>query len=211
MSKSKKLISSIPKEAWEAAIEVIRQLLYPITATTAGVGKLIEQKLSTLNSVQRIFAEQTLREATEKAKRRVKQDFSRVIVKPQVIYIVLENADGQSDDSMRELWANLTARELTEGSVHPEIARVFGKLTSADLIVLSQHFAEESSTTKFLLKVLASAYSFGLVSDEKSFNHTYLLELGLLKEVAGKWMCTTKGKELIRCLGELEGSPTKNM
>ncbi|WP_045390388.1 hypothetical protein, partial [Vibrio rotiferianus] len=60
---------SIPKEVWGAAIDIVNMLVYPITATTMGVGKLIEQKFETLNDVQKVIAEQTLREATEKVKK----------------------------------------------------------------------------------------------------------------------------------------------
>lgn len=204
MNKPKNIVRGIPKEVWGAVTDVIKELLYPITATTAGVGKLIEQKFSTLNEVQKIIAEQTLREAAEKAKQSNNKEFSNVIVKPQVIYVVLESSDSQSDDSIRALWSNLAAREFTEGSVHPEIARVLSKLTAGDLLVLSEHFVEQSSKVKFVLKGLASVYTLGLMADKKSFNHIYLQELGLLKDVSGKWVCTVKGKELMRCLGELD-------
>lgn len=204
MAEENEVIKSIPKEVWGAAVDVINKLIYPVTATTVGIGKLIEQKFSTLNDVQKIIAEQTLKEATQKVKAQCNDDFTKVIVKPQVIYIVLENTDSQSDDFIRSLWVNITAREFSEGSVHPEIARLFSKLTAADLMVLSEYYAEHSSTAKLLLKALASAYTLGLTRDPKSFNHVYLKELGLLEDVSGKFFCTTTGKEVMRCIGELE-------
>jgi len=197
-------LKEIPKEVWGATVEVINKLIYPITATTAGVGKLIEQKFSTLNSVQKIIAEQTLREAIEKISKSKNTDFTNVVVKPKVIYTVLENTDSQSDDFIRSLWANVTARELSEGSVHPEIVRLFSKLTAPDLIVLSELHAQGSSITKLLFKALSSAYTLGISRDPKSFHHVYLADLGLIDEVSGKWFITTKGKELMRCIGELE-------
>lgn len=204
MSETNEVIKSIPKEVWGAAVDVVNKLIYPVTAVTVGIGKLIEQQFSTLNEVQKIIAEQTLREATEKVRNRKNADFKNVIVKPQVIYTVFENTDSQSDDFIRALWVNVTARELSEGSVHPEIARLFSKLTAADLMVLSEYYAEHSSTAKLILKALASAYTFGLSRDPKSFNHVYLKELGLLEDVSGKWFCTTTGKELMRCIEELK-------
>lgn len=204
MEANSEVIRSIPKEVWSASIDLISKLVYPVTATTVGIGKLIEQKFSTLNEVQKIIAEQTLKEATKKVRQNSKKDFSKVIVKPQVIYTVLENVDSQSDDSIRSLWVNLTARELSEGSVHPEIARLFGKLTAADLMILSEHYAEHSSMAKLILKSLASAYTLGILRDPKSFNHVYLKDLGLLEDVSGKWFCTTTGKELMNSISELE-------
>ena len=199
-------LKEIPKEVLVATVEVINKLIYPITATTVGVGKLIEQKFSTLNDVQKIIAEQTLREATEKILKSKNTDFTNVVVKPQVIYTVLENTDSQSDDFIRSLWANVTARELSEGSVHPEIVRLFSKLTAPDLIILSELHTQDSSITKLLFKALSSAYTLGLSRDPKSFHHIYLSDLGLIHEVSGKWFITTTGKELMRCIGELEKS-----
>jgi hypothetical protein len=197
-------LKEIPKEVWGATVEVINKLIYPITATTVGVGKLIEQKFSTLNDVQKIIAEQTLREAADKISKAKNSDFKNVVVKPQVIYTVLENTDSQSDDFIRSLWANVTARELSEGSVHPEIVRLFSKLTAPDLIVLGELHAEGSSITKLLFKALSSTYTLGISRDPKSFHHVYLADLGLIDEISGKWFITTKGKELMRCIGELE-------
>ncbi|MDN3609810.1 hypothetical protein ACFFUP_16005 [Vibrio ostreicida] len=197
-------LKEIPKEVWGASVEVINKLIYPITATTVGIGKLIEQKFSTLNDVQKLIAEQTLREAADKISKANKSDFTNVVVKPQVIYTVLENSDSQSDDFIRSLWANVTARELSEGSVHPEIVRLFAKLTAPDLMVLTELYAENSSVTKMLFKTLSSAYTLGISRDPKSFHHVYLSDLGLIDDVSGKWFITTKGKELMRCIGELE-------
>jgi hypothetical protein len=197
-------LKEIPKEVWGATVEVINKLIYPITATTVGVGKLIEQKLSTLNEMQKLIAEQTLREAAEKISKAKQKDFKNVVVKPQVIYTVLDNTDSQSDDFIRSLWANVTARELSEGSVHPEIVKLFSKLTAPDLIVLSELHAQRSSIKKLLFKALSSTYTLGISLDQKSFHHVYLADLGLINEISGTWFITIKGKELMRCIGELE-------
>jgi len=197
-------LKDVPKEVWGSTLEIINKLIYPITATTVGVGKLIEQKFSTLNDVQKLIAEQTLREAAEKILKAKNSDFKNVVVKPQVIYTVLENTDSQSDDFIRSLWVNVTARELSEGSVHPEIVRLFSKLTAPDLIVLGELHSQGSSFTKLLFKALSSTYTLGVSRDPKSFHHVYLADLGLIDEISGKWFITTKGKELMRCIGELE-------
>jgi len=199
----KKIIKSIPKEAWGASIDLVNKLIFPVTAITVGIGKLIEQKFSTLNEVQKIIAEQTIKEAVEKVKQKKDKDFSKVIVKPQIIYIVLENTDSQSDDTLRSLWVNLTAREISEGSVHPEIARLFAKLTAADLIILSEYYSSHKSIAALLLKSFSSVYTLGLLRDPKSFNHVYLRDLGLIEDISGRWFCTVVGKELMHSISEL--------
>ncbi|MCU7836062.1 MAG: hypothetical protein KZQ83_12540 [gamma proteobacterium symbiont of Taylorina sp.] len=203
MDERTEIVKNIPREVWVAAVGVINKLIFPITATTVGVGKLLEQKFSTLNEVQKIIAEQTLKEATKKVKSYSQSEYINVVVKPQVLYIVLDNADSQSDETIRELWTNLTARELSDGSVHPEIARLFGKLTATDLMILSELYSEHPSLAKIIFKALASAYTLGITRDPKSFHHVYLKKLGLIEEISGKWFCTTTGKELMRCISEL--------
>ena len=59
-------LKEVPKEVWCATVDLINKLLYPVTATTVGVGKLIEHKFSTLNEIQKIIAKKTLEEASEK-------------------------------------------------------------------------------------------------------------------------------------------------
>ena len=143
-------------------------------------------------------------EATEKVQKKNNKDYLHVHVKPQVMYTVLENTDSQIYDTMRIFWVNLTARELSEGNVHPEIARLFSKLTATDLILLSEYYAEYSSKIKLFFKSLASASTLGILGDPKSFNHVYLENLGLIEDVSGKWFCTTAGKELMHSISELE-------
>jgi hypothetical protein len=195
--------SSIPKEVWGALIIVIEKLIYPITATTVGVGKLIEFKFKQLNEIQKIIAEKTLQDAVEKVKNSPQKDFDNVTVKPEVICVTLDNTDSQVDDNMRNLWSNLTARELSEGSIHPEIARLLAKLTKEDLVVLSDIAEKDASLPKLFITALASAYTFGVLRNKKSFHHVYLRKLGLIDDVSGKWFLTTFGRELIRSIKEL--------
>ncbi|MFM5866269.1 MULTISPECIES: Abi-alpha family protein [Aeromonas] len=198
------VLKNIPKEVWGTTIDIINKLIYPITATTVGIGKLIENKFNSLSDVQKIIAEQTLRETAEKIRNSGVKDFDSVVVKPQIIYTVLENTDSQSDDFIRSLWSNLTAREMSEGSIHPEIARTFAKLTAPDLVVLSELYSKNSSVTKLIFQALASTYTLGITRDPKSFHHVYLSDLGLIADISGKWLVTIKGKELMRCIAELK-------
>jgi len=204
MEASNTIIKNIPKEAWGASIDLINKLVFPVTAITVGVGKLIEQKFSTLNEVQKIIAEQTIKEAIKKVQQKNDKNFSKVIVKPQIIYTILENVDSQSDNTIRSLWVNLMAREISEGTIHPEIAKIFSKLTATDLIILSEYYNEETSLTKLLFKGLKSVYTLGILRDPKSFNHVYLEDLGLIEDISGKWFCTIRGKELMNSISELE-------
>ena len=80
MEASNSIIKNIPKEAWGASIDLINKLVFPVTAITVGVGKLIEQKFSTLNEVQKIIAEQTIKEAIKKFNKKMIKIFLKLLL-----------------------------------------------------------------------------------------------------------------------------------
>ncbi|MDF7807548.1 hypothetical protein P4E94_08880 [Pontiellaceae bacterium B12219] len=195
----------IPAEVWVSFTDILKQLLHPLTATTHGIGRMIEQKFNALEEAQKLIIAQTIHEASKHVQdKRTHEGNYHPSVKPEVMYIVFDNAEKQCDESMRSLWANLVAREFIEGSIHPEIARLLSKLTDRDLILLSEIYSENSSKTKFILKTLANAYSMGLVRDKRSFNHEYLQHLRLIDQTSGSWFCTSTGKALLRSVDELK-------
>jgi hypothetical protein len=200
-----KIAKAVPAEFWNTISEILKQLLYPVTATTFGAGRLIELKFNELEETKKIIVAQTIKDASEKVEsRRPDTNREQVFIKPEVMYIVFDNVEQQCDESMRSLWSNLVAREFLEGSIHPEIARLLSKLTARDLVLLSEVYSGNSSVAKFLLKTLASAYSMGWVRDKKSFNHEYLQHLRLIDQEAGRWFCTSTGKQLLKSVNEID-------
>jgi hypothetical protein len=112
----------------------VRDVLAPLTSTTAGLGRLIQAKFDGLIEVERVLAADTLRRTNEKilaAKAAMKPDFNPAVVLPS-----MEESARQMEEEMRDLWANPLARELTVGGIHPELPRVLGRLTSEDAMVL---------------------------------------------------------------------------
>ncbi len=124
------LAKSVSKEAWsqlaKTTCETFEKLIFPLTATTDGVGRLIQNKFNKLSVEQQIIAAKCIQETEEKIKLSNKKQ--GVIVKPAVVYEALESTDQQTDETMRSLWSNLLAKEFTEGSVHPEIAKILKKI-----------------------------------------------------------------------------------
>ncbi|WP_049629467.1 hypothetical protein [Cellvibrio sp. pealriver] len=59
-------LKEVPKEVWCATVDLINKLLYPVTATTVGVGKLIEHKFSTLNEIQKNNRQKNFRRSFRK-------------------------------------------------------------------------------------------------------------------------------------------------
>jgi hypothetical protein len=183
---------------------IIQTIVYPNTAVSEGIARLIQHKFDQLNPTQQIYAEITLREAKNKITRFQPKSYDNVIVKPKVIYTVFDHVDDQSDEIIRGLWSNLVSRELSDGSVHPEIAKLLGELTPSDIMLLADIYSSESQFAKALLISMKSAYVIRVQSDEKTFHHNHLQHLNLIERVSGKWLCTVTGKELMRSISSIE-------
>lgn len=206
MSEIEALAKLIPEQAMNQLAQTfcstLEKVIYPITATTEGIGKLIEQRFKKLNYQQQIIAEKCFEEIEEKVKRITKS--KHVVIKPTVVYEALDNTEQQTDMTMRALWSNLLAREFSEGTVHPEIAKLLSKVTSQDALLLHQIAQKETTLIPVLvLKAIASSFMAGLLNKKRSFNHVYLNKLGLIQEVEHTWRLTITGREFMRCVGDI--------
>lgn len=203
-----KIASNIPEKSWnklvDTACDTFVKVIYPLTATTEGLGRLIERKFSQLNEEQKVIAAGCIQEASEKTSRFSHSKSNKVVaIKPLVIYEALESTDSQTDETMRELWSNLLATEFSEGSVHPEIAKILGKITAQDALLLANITQNEPQSVSIkVLKALMSSYTLGFFGDKKTFNHTHLENIGLIHEIEKSWYLTVAGKEFIRCVSD---------
>jgi len=201
------MASNIPKEAWgklvDTACETFVKIVYPLTATTEGIGRLIERRFNNLNDEQKIIASKCMEDASNKIKNSKRNVVEKRPIKPAVIYEALENSENQTDVTIRELWANLLANEFMEGNVHPEIAKILGKITSQDALLLASIAENDPQSFSIkVLKILMSTYSLGIFGDKKTFNHVHLEKLGLIAEIEKCWYLTVVGKEFIRCASD---------
>lgn len=208
MDVSANIAKSIPKEAWgqlaRTACATFEKLIYPLTATTEGIGRLIELRFLKLEDEQKIIAAKCLEEVYKKIQDSPIGPSPDVIVKPSVVYEALENTDNQTDITIRGLWANLLANEFLDGGVHPEIAKLLSRLTSRDAVLLLKIAQQDESTslTIKVLKALASRTTLGLFNERKTFNHIHLVKLGLVTELERVWILTTTGRELMRVVSD---------
>jgi len=137
---------AIPPAAWkrivETACSTFENVLAPITETTGGLGRFIKARFDRLTEPEKVVVANTFATAHEKVERSgVRRNPSLDVA---LILKVTECSASQIDPNLRELWSNLLARELTEGSVHPEIANVLGRLTVEDVV----RFLEIARTSK---------------------------------------------------------------
>lgn len=207
MDNIKEITKLVPKEAWsqlaKTACETFERIIYPLTATTEGIGRLIEIKFNKLADEEKIIAAKCIQEANDKVKKAKNKKNKNIVIKPSVIYESLENTSNQTDDTMRSLWANLLANEFLVGEVHPEIAKILSKITSADALLLLEVSKNDSEHLSIkVLKAIAETYS--LTKPNKTFNHIYLENLGLIHNIEKTWYTTITGRELLKCVSDPE-------
>jgi len=132
---------SIPEESWkqlvDAACSTFKDLVAPITQTTAGLGRLIAAKFDSMEDVQRVYAADILRQANQRVEGRL--TIEGVTPKANVVLPILEYGSNEPDDSIRSVWANLLAREMLNGKVHPEFPRLLSRISVADALALDYY------------------------------------------------------------------------
>lgn len=205
MREIKDIVKTVPKEAWsqlaKTACDSFEKIIYPITATTEGIGRLIQIRFERLQDEQKIIAAKCLEETKEKVSK--SKVYKGHAIKPVIVYEALDNTDQQTDETIRSLWSNLLAKEISEGNVHPEIAKILSKITSQDALLLLKVSENESVSIPIrVLKALGSTWTLGLLNERRTFNHVHLEKLGLIQEIEKEWYLTTTGKEFMRCVSD---------
>ncbi len=145
-----KIAEAIPDAAWttvvDTACDTFRRTILPLTAITSGVGRLIEAKFNRLVDAEKVVISNTMFRATEKATRNNQKQ--KEAHKTAIILKVIESASSEVDATLQELWTNLVANELVDGSIHPEFVRILSRLSTADaqrLIEIAQSSKQRSS------------------------------------------------------------------
>jgi len=216
-----KLAKSIPASSWNklvtTACKTFTEFLAPITATTIGVGKLIEAKFDRLVEAEKILASETIRRAQEKIDSCSYKSHGNI--KPQIILNIISVASTVTEDTLHELWSNLLAREVLDGNVHPEIPRILERMVSSDAHVIS-NIANgcEKLDVKYSIKRLKEVSpSFLMFNDSTSkdplehieviekdypFTYAHLENLGLIYSTGEKWDLSPIGREFMRSVSD---------
>lgn len=212
---------AIPKAGWKKAIDTacdtFSDLIAPITKTTAGLGGLIQAKFDSMIDVQKVFAADAVQRARLKTQgldhSRNPRPSARVLVK------AIEEASVESDENLRDIWANLIANEISGVQVHPEFPNILSRLSAADALVLAE-IAEknEKKTMKAYARALTSSISvFGVsvtavVGEGSDAHHEYLERLALIEKRDGFWGLTHFGENFVTAVTDptFSSKPSSN-
>lgn len=206
-----RIAEAIPKEGWKKAIDTacdtFTDLIAPITKTTAGLGGLIQAKFDAMIDVQKVFAADTVYRARKKTEHIATKPNVRPSAK--VLVSAIEQASTESDDSLRDIWANLIANEMVSGNVHPEFPATLARISANDAAVLSK-VAEKNikkSVKAYAASLSASVSIFGLsarviLAEDSDASHEHLERLVLIRRQNGIWNLTRFGEEFVRAVTE---------
>lgn len=222
-------MEAIPKEAWlesvRMATDTFKTLIRPITATTGGVGRWIDQKFDNKVEVEKILLAHGLLEAMK----RIERSAGSVNPKPNLAVLapIIEGVSVANKAETREMWINLLARELSMGEVHPEFVNILNRLSPSDARLLLKFAKDEEGLTKRARQRRAQERAQAARSREdvpegrvptitvtplkrvmgKDFDlsETVLESLNLIETINGP--CLTEiGEKFLEAVGELSGN-----
>lgn len=194
-----KAAHAIPPDAWRKVVDAALDIVRPFTAFLGGTGRLVEQKFDRLTEAEKV----SVAGIVEQARPRLALDAApgrrdRPEPNGKVLTGIIEGSAVETDATIRGLWANLLANEITEGGVHPEFLGILKRMTHNDAVRLAE-LAKLSARTLTLeqfvvglgklLQVAASidfadaAMALGKVRINRSdgFTDEHLQSLGLLR------------------------------
>lgn len=203
-----RIAEAIPKEGWKKAIDTacdsFTDLIAPITKTTAGLGGLIQAKFDAMIDVQKVFAADALYRARQKTQH-LEAD-PKIRPSARVLVSSIEQASIESDDSLRDIWANLIANEMVSGDVHPEFPGILSRMSAADAIVLSKIAEKEPSNFLQAGAVALGAslsttiFASNLFQGDSDASHEHLKRLALIEQMNGVWVLTHFGRDFVRAV-----------
>lgn len=201
-----RVAQAIPEAGWKKAIDTacdtFSDLIAPITKTTAGLGGLIQAKFDTMIDVQKVFAADTVERARRKTQHLQLPQNPRPSAR--VLVGAIEEASLESDENLRDIWANLIANEIHGGAVHPEFPKILVRLSASDALVLAQIAAKNSKKTmkSYARALTASVSVFGIgvstvMGEGSDAHHEHLERLALIEKRDGFWGLTHFGEEFV--------------
>jgi hypothetical protein len=158
------ILSEVAPGAWEkladASMNIIEQLLSPITSLTTGLGKYISQKISNSIEIQRAMYQYSLQVALEKAR---KKALTRGIILHSPIHeksflSSLDEASIEFNKELHDKWTNLLSEQLTSDFFHPNYVNILKSLSPKDARILEQlksYATLENGTNSWMISLEA--------------------------------------------------------
>lgn len=202
------IAKSIPDKAWnimvDTACSTFEKILAPLTESTEGLGRLIKAKFDRLIDGEKLLVAETFSKANEK----VVNSGSNYGQNPNlnIIIRVIEESSRQTDQKIRDLWSNLLANEIIDGSIHPEVINILSRMSSTDAKYLAEIGDGDEGIKRSTMKTFAETFiGTSLFIRERSietFSEKHLESLNLIHREHITWKLTAIGIGFIEAVSE---------
>lgn len=186
-----KLAKSIPESVYEKTTETItstfEKLIAPITETTSGLGRYIQQKFDNMVEIEKSLFIYSLQNAQKKIIQRGLKITK--VSNPKALIKIMENASQETDELLNVLWTNLLYSQLTNQDSHPFFINVLSSLSKNEAVMLeSLNSFDSIGETKtnviiFPHRIKSWVKKNGGDVYEWNFSCNLLCEFGLAKTV----------------------------
>ncbi|MGE3311269.1 MAG: Abi-alpha family protein [Limisphaerales bacterium] len=122
-----KLPKGLFGESAAALLQIVTDVLAPVTASTAGIGRWIAQKFETKVQIEQALAVVAIQEAVQRAVAKA----GRLLPPPHPKSFIraIEEVSLETDPTLREMWTNLLASQMSGGEGHPHFVEILAHLS----------------------------------------------------------------------------------
>ncbi len=137
-----KIAEAIPEEVYiqtsEAVTGTFKKLVAPVTETTAGFGRLIQQKFDNMVEAEKALAVHAVQKAKAKAEAKAREAGLNIItpVHPKSFIKSVEEASKETDSLLHEMWTSLLADQLINEKFHPHFVGILANFSPAEARLL---------------------------------------------------------------------------
>ncbi len=137
-----KVAKAIPPEVYNrsaaTALSTFEKLVAPITESTSGLGRYIRQRFDSLVDTEKAVAAYTLEKALRRAESRSAAQGKKIAPPshPKSFVASIEEAAGETNPALHEMWANLLASQLTDDLPHPYFVGLLKQFSANEARVL---------------------------------------------------------------------------
>ena len=136
-------LKAIPPEAYNKVVNTVtgtfEQVVSPLTATLGGAGRMIKESFDQWSRMRQIAGYYAVAEAIERAEARRAARGAHGILPPPHIKTFMrsfDEASHEADPTLREMWINLLASQLSGDDCHPYFAEVLANFGPDEARVL---------------------------------------------------------------------------
>lgn len=137
-----KIAKAIPPKVYEHSattlLKTFQQLTAPITETTSGLGRYLQQKFDNMVEAEKAIATYTVEKAIARAKKKAHSTGHslRPPASSKTFVKAIEEASKETDPLLHEMWANLIASQLTDETCHPHFVEILSHFSPAEAKLL---------------------------------------------------------------------------